>query len=141
MIVFSCVLLLFLIAYFLGGHIYTKFVIYDSWYALDMDFLKVLLLALLALFVADDKVESLVYLVPILVAALFVGLIRLTILAFLVFVGYALQSSSKLKRSLLFFVLLYYTGNAVVFLGNVVRYGDGFSRSPVFFSSLLGWFF
>ena len=111
---------------FLWGHIYTKFIVYYELWGGWVALVKPLLFTYLAMYYAGRKwLEALLASVPMVIASFLVGAERVVIFSYFVFMFYSLQYKRGVNLAVII-ISFYFLCRGVIFLYNMVAYGDGF---------------
>lgn len=118
-----------IVAAALGNQILLKFSVYNALSAGADELVKPLAFLIGSIFYAKEKwLEAVFAQIPVLVGCYFLGSDRLVIFSFIIFMFYAL----KVSRGLNFGVLMslgYFFFQGVIFLQNIVYFGDGFASA------------
>ncbi|WP_324730743.1 hypothetical protein [Pseudomonas paeninsulae] len=123
--------LLVLVAIFiiLREHISSKFYFYYALAGGYQGLFKPVFFTLLAVIYAKGKwAEALVAGLPIILLAFFVGSDRVTIISYFVFMYYGLNFRRGLNLAVIS-SSVYFAVKGVIFLSNIIRFGDGFALS------------
>lgn len=114
------------VLYMMSDHVAAKYEYYSQYSGGAEHLLKPMIFAISTLFYAkSNKVEAIFAHAPIVVAAFLIGGERVVIFSYFVFMFYALQVRRGMNFGVWLFSL-YFLIKGVVFIGDIVVYGNGF---------------
>jgi len=124
-VVFVAFILLFVVVFFLRDPIVHKAAIYIANAGGMSEMYNLVLLALVAVFVAKDRFRMVLTLLPIFFAVFLFGGDRVNMIA-VTLVFYVFTVDGRLRNPLVVFLMLYFSLKGMFYIQNVVLYGDGF---------------
>ena len=127
--VFFLIVLFLILIIPLAAHMQEKLSAYSERSSGLGELIKPGLFVILTLFYANrDRFTSIVMHLPILMAAYLVGGERTVIFSYFIFLSFSLKYKKGINSGV-FFTSLYFCFQGIIFLGNVIAFGDGFAGS------------